>query len=344
MTETEWRSSRARIAAEVHAEKVTKFGLTPLETPPEEPHPSVKSGFLSAGSWALQNPQPLMVALNERRPFRVLVGMRPGSALHIGHLSLIRELDWLASQGGQPLVLFAEHEASTDEVNERAGEFARAFEGLSGRPLPAGTSFVCDRSSAPVLQLEARIGEVVSVRDIVRVYGWTLDVSVNRLRTATMTAAAFLHPGSSRPEIPCVVLSDINQVTHAEIAKAASRKLKLPFPTISYRHLLPSLKGPTGRMTIRDQKTTVFLGEPDASAAKKLASSFTGGRLTVEEQRESGGEPLRCSFFHAAEVMQSTEETDAMHHRCVSGAVTCGECKAERIPTLIDRLRLTSKR
>jgi tryptophanyl-tRNA synthetase len=340
-----WRSTRAQHEAQKHVTKVRQFGLIPLNDIVDEQCASARDGFLESGVWALQNPSSILRAIARNEEFSVVVGMRPGMTLHLGHLSLIRELGWLVSLGGRPIIVFAAHEADAiSNENKREDSFAHAFESFNGFPLPADTITVTDRESPTLLHLESRIADVISVREIMRLYGWKASMPINRFRDATMTAAAFLLSSDMTQRAPRMVLSDINQVTHAEIAKIAAQKLHLQAPSVSYRILLPSLRGPDGRMTVRDSRSTIFFDDEDENARAKLSRSFTGGRATVQEQRRVGGEPEKCSFFRAAEALQiNPQDSSSMHARCITGAVSCGECKQERLPTLLETKRLLRK-
>ncbi len=202
-----------------------------------------------------------------------------------------------------------------------------------------------DKECLDLRLLEDRVEEVVPIQKILQLYGWETNISIAALRVATMNTAAFLFPHSLLRGAPTIVLSDIKQVTHAEVAKIAARKLGIPIPSFSYRMLLPSLLGPQRRMSVKDERSAIFLDEDVSTISKKLRKCFSGGCRTVEEQREKGGNPFTCSFFKVCNLLLSCEDTTKMLSKCVSGQILCGHCKAEYIEPSLSRLsQLTGDR
>ena len=159
-----------------------------------------------------------------------------------------------------------------------------------------------------------------------------------------MNAAAFLFPRHLFPDTPLVVLSDIKQITHAEVAKIVARKIGVPVPAFSYRMLLPSLLGPQQRMSVRNESSAVFLDEDIGKVSAKLRRCFSGGCMTVEEQRKQGGNPFACSFFKVCRLLVPEEQAQEMLTNCVSGSVLCGDCKIQRLKTALVRFEQLSSR
>ena len=57
--------------------------------------------------------------------------------------------------------------------------------------------------------------------------------------------------------------------------------------------------------------------------------AITGGRDTVEEQREKGGEPEKCMVFelYKQHLIEDDQELQNVYDNCKAGELTCGECK-----------------
>ena len=243
--------------------------------------------------------------------------------------------------------MFAGYEAdrfiSADDAKAEMARFGETYLKFTGTSLPETSVGFSDQDCRELQVLENRAAEHLSARKVLQLYGWDESVSIATLRVPAITVAAFLLPAMLFPKRPTLVLSDIHQITHAEAAKMVARQLKLPLPSYSYRLLLPSLEGPGQRMSVKDQKSLILLHETREQIERKLQRSFSGGRLTPEEQRREGGNPHRCSFFKIAEVLQPHETTTRMYQECVSGTSLCGECKKKHMPTLVERIHETSK-
>jgi tryptophanyl-tRNA synthetase len=342
-----WLQERARMAVTEASDVVRQFALETIAEAPTDNFTEIREGFAQVGVWAFQNPSPVFKALAHGKSFSVLVGMRPGATFHLGHLTLIRELHWLLQQGGQPIFVFAGYEAdrflSADDAKMEMTRFGEKYMKFTGNSLPVTSVSFSDQDCRELQVLENRAGECLSVRKVLQLYGWDESLSVARLRIPAVTAAAFLLPTMLFPKRLTLVLSDIHQITHAETAKIVARQLKLPLPSYSYRLLLPSLEGPEQRMSVKNSKSLILLDEAREQIERKLQRSFSGGRLTPEEQHREGGSPHRCSFFKIAEVLQLRDTTTRMYQECVSGTSLCGECKKKHMPTLVEKIHEASK-
>jgi len=347
---SEWHALVIRQHAKDYADKVEQFGLTPLLQGEARfsCFTDIVEQLQQLEIWALQHPIPILEAIRDRREFCVLVGFRP-SRFHLGHVTLAQELAWYISQGATPFFIVSGYEAntslSTNEARAKVSEFWQIVRAVYGQELPEPDHVYSDKECLDLRLMEDRVEEVVPIQKILQLYGWKNNISIAALRVATMNATAFLFPHSLLHGTPTIVLSDIQQVTHAEVAKIAARKLGIPIPAFSYRILLSSLLGPQRRMSVKDERSAIFLDEDAGAISKKLRKCFSGGCKTVEEQREKGGNPFICSFFKVCNLLLSREDMAKMLSKCVSGQILCGHCKAEYIEPSSSRLsQLTGDR
>lgn len=334
-----WLLERVALYAAQSGNKVSQFGLSVLGADGSADFAEIYDGFLGVGVWALQNAATVLKAIKQKQPFTVLVGMRPSRRYHVGHLTMMRELHWLIEQGGKPFFIIAGYEAgkflSQADLDECMLAFADCYGRFTGSKLPdLGSSLVLDRQDTQLNAFESLVSENVSLSTAKRIYGWDDTASLAKLRVASMTAAAFLYPQILFPQQPTLVLSDINQVTHAEMTRHAAKQLKMRFPAVSYRMLMPSLLGPGKRMSVKVPASLIELHESPDAAAIKLKRSFSGGRLTVEQQSREGGEPFKCSFFAMLAVLDP-ESASSVYRSCTEGAVLCGQCKKSAFPRIV---------
>ena len=82
-------------------------------------------------------------------------------------------------------------------------------------------------------------------------------------------------------------------------------------------------------MSSSQPETCIFTTDSPESAKKKIMNAFTGGRATVREQRELGGEPNVCPIFQYDYYVLLGNEADMeeLRQNCISGKILCGECK-----------------
>jgi tryptophanyl-tRNA synthetase len=330
----------AKQAEVTHQGKVSQFSLETESVLRDTPYADIWDSMLKLNVWALQQHEPFCNAIQDGVQFTVLVGMRPNTVFHLGHLTMMHELHWLTKCGGIPIFIYAGYEAGkkadTFDPDRELSEFKKYYHRFVRGTLPPETIAISDQEHTPLKQLETQISEVLTVKKIMQLYGWDESTPIARLRIPSFTAAAFLLPAVLRPKERCVVLSDINQVSHFEVAKIAGRLLRLQTPSVSYRHLLQSLQGPHQRMSVKKAESLLLLDDTQATADKKLKRCFSGGRATAAEQRAIGGCPEICSFFRVASVVLPKDTTSTMYASCKNGSVLCGECKKNYTSGIVD--------
>lgn len=109
-------------------------------------------------------------------------------------------------------------------------------------------------------------------------------------------------------------------------------------PSATYHKFMRGLTG--GKMSSSKPDTAIFLSDNPREAAAKARRAFTGGRQTLAEQKEKGGEPEKCSIFEmfVNHLVDSDEEVNDIYDRCRNGELMCGTCKkmaSERIEELL---------
>lgn len=100
-------------------------------------------------------------------------------------------------------------------------------------------------------------------------------------------------------------------------------------PSSTYHTFMPGLQG--GKMSSSVPESFISFWEDEKTLKKKVMSSLTGGRMTLEEQKKLGGEPEKCSvyllnLFHMA---PDDEELAEICRKCRAGEMMCGTCKKE---------------
>ena len=110
-------------------------------------------------------------------------------------------------------------------------------------------------------------------------------------------------------------------------------------PSSTYHIFMPGLTG--GKMSSSIPESIISFYEPEAAVRKKVMSGITGGRITLEEQRKLGGEPDKCSLYmlNLFHMVSDDDELLKIRQLCVSGEITCGQCKKETAERVIAFLK-----
>ncbi|KXB07161.1 tryptophanyl-tRNA synthetase, partial [candidate division MSBL1 archaeon SCGC-AAA382C18] len=91
-------------------------------------------------------------------------------------------------------------------------------------------------------------------------------------------------------------------------------------------------------------KSAIFLTDTAEEVEEKVMNAVTGGRNTVEEQKEKGGKPDECMIYtlYLYHLLPEEEDLKEAREDCVSGDILCGACK-EKALNLLDEFLETHR-
>ena len=94
-------------------------------------------------------------------------------------------------------------------------------------------------------------------------------------------------------------------------------------------------------MSSSDENATIFTTDTPKAVKKKVGRAFTGGCVSVEEQRQKGGNPEVCSVFKYNYFLFEHDDAkiNELAEKCRNGEILCGECKmclTERINVFLE--------
>jgi tryptophanyl-tRNA synthetase len=106
-------------------------------------------------------------------------------------------------------------------------------------------------------------------------------------------------------------------------------------PSSTYHRFIPGLQG--GKMSSSIPESIITFAESDEAVKKKIMAAFTGGRPTLAEQKELGGEPEKCPLFllNLFHMVEDDRELEEIRNRCLSGEMMCGQCKKETVERVL---------
>jgi tryptophanyl-tRNA synthetase len=159
--------------------------------------------------------------------------------------------------------------------------------------------------------------------------------------TSMQSAPAFLPSVQAGKNIPVLIPQAIDQDPHFRVTRDIAPKLGFYKPAAIHCSFLPSLAG-SDKMSASKPETTIYTTDDPKVARKKVLSAFTGGRVSVEEQKKMGGVPNVCSIFQYYYYLfeEDNEKLNEREQRCVRGEVMCGECKqdlADRVVKFLEK-------
>ncbi len=137
---------------------------------------------------------------------------------------------------------------------------------------------------------------------------------------------------------------DVTGLTFEDVsAKVRSIERKLGgtgfiTPSATFHRFMPGLTG--GKMSSSVPESIIGFYEDEKTVHKKIMSALTGGRMTLQEQKELGGEPEKCPIYllNLYHLIDSDDELAELERQCKAGELLCGNCKKQASERVADFL------
>jgi len=278
----------------------------------------------------------LLNRYDQKEPFVLYTGRGPSENTHLGHL-----MPWIFLRHLQDVFGTKVYFQLTDDEKylfkpgltmERARWFAHenALDFIALGFDPTKTVIFSDLDYAKSLyNIAVRVAKKVTYSTTKAVFGFAESTNVGRIFfTCMQSAPAFLPSEEEGKNVPCLIPCAIDQDAHWRITRDVAPLLGYYKPATIYCKLLPSLAGP-GKMSASIPETSIFTTDKPAAARKKLERGFTGGGVSIAEQKRLGGKPEVCSIYRYYQFLFEPDDKklNKIYEECRSGEMMCGECK-----------------
>ena len=130
-----------------------------------------------------------------------------------------------------------------------------------------------------------------------------------------------------------VVPVGVDQDPHIRLTRDIARRLheeeSFIAPASTYHRFLTGLTG--DKMSSSKPSTAIYLNDTTKEAVKKVKSAKTGGRESLKEQKELGGEVDKCVIYEMMlyHFIDDERELEQIRHDCLNGTLRCGDCKVK---------------
>lgn len=278
--------------------------------------------------------------INSNKPFAVVTGMMPSGPMHIGHKMVIDQLIWYHNQGAKLSIPIADLEAyAARGISFEKGKQLAIDEYLTnyialGLDLTSDDINVYLQSKNSILHnLSFRASLKANFNEMKAIYGFTPSTNLAHVNSPLIQVADILMPQveENGGPINTLVPVGIDQDPHLRLTRDITNKLKdeLGFiiPSSTYHRFLTGLTG--DKMSSSKPKTAIYLNDSTKDAVKKLKSAKTGGRESLAEQKEKGGQPDQCVIFEMLlyHLIDDDNELKKIRDECLNGTLLCGVCK-----------------
>lgn len=250
----------------------------------------------------------------------IIVGFGNCGALHIGHFLLVKELLFYVNNNSK--IYFVNLDPDNDnrfvyKIVEilRINYFGKInYEILTGNDIN-------------IMRLKKQIASNLNINVINRIMGWENENLQSYEKVLDMLATFSL--SNLILEKNKIVITDINQAIFYGLLKNIENKLQIELPNFTYHLLLPSIKTPTERMSIKKTKSLIFVDEEESLMEEKLMCSFTGN---IDKQ-------YTCTLLRIIDLVSAVDYTDEVIMSCEKYNSICLECKKNNISKLVKKIK-----
>lgn len=98
-------------------------------------------------------------------------------------------------------------------------------------------------------------------------------------------------------------------------------------PSSTYHRFITGLTGE--KMSSSKPESAIFLTDTPQEAKKKIMNAKTGGAVTLEEQKKTGGKPDECMIYELFlyHLIEDDSALKDIYESCKKGELMCGMCK-----------------
>ena len=280
--------------------------------------------------------EPVIEAILKNKPFAVMTGIKPSSAeYHIGNLITCNEVLYFQKQGGKVYFCIADLESYAEGKLPLVQAEKNAIENIAdliALGLNLDNAYVYRQSQqSEVMRLGYLLSSHATYNMMKAIYG---HHRIGVYNAAFIQVADILLPQVMNGPIPTVTPVGADQVPHARLSHDLARKRFFQknygffLPGFTFHRLIEGLDG-SDKMAKRNPMSILSLLETKADLKKKIMNAFTGGRVSIEEQKKLGGQPEICRVFDLYRFFFQNDDSEIqkLEKVCREGTLMCGEDK-----------------
>ncbi|TAQ86683.1 hypothetical protein B7494_g5001 [Chlorociboria aeruginascens] len=290
----------------------------------------------------------LILDRHERgEPFFLYTGRGPSSdSMHIGHTIPFEFTKWLQDVFDVPLIIMLTDDEKYIFSEKRTIEEVTSYTWGNAKDIIAvgfdpkktfifsdydymGGAFYRNVRSSP------RQNEPTNVPS-----SCIGKVHFGAVQGATSFASSFPHifgtDESKTNAIPAMIPCAIDQDPYFRMTRDVAARLHFAKPALIHARFLDALQGPGSKMSASIDTSAIFMkDEPNKIRNKINKYAFSGGQVTVEEQREKGGDTDKdVSYQYLTFFLEDDNELEDIRKDYREGRMLTGELKAKCIAEL----------
>ena len=292
--------------------------------------------------------------INNNKDFAVVSGMMPSGQMHIGHKMVVDQLKWYQNIGAMLSLPIADLEAyaargiSFEKGREIAiNEYLTNWIALGLNLEKENVNVYLQSNNKLLHNLSFKSSYKTNFSQLKAIYGFENSTNIAHMQSPLMQVADILLPqlqefgGPKKVVVPVGIDQDPHIRLTRDIAHRLHEEEGFIQPASTYHRFLTGLSG--DKMSSSKPTTAIYLNDSTKDAVKKVKSAKTGGRESLKEQKELGGEVDKCVIYEMLlyHFIDDDSQLEQIMHDCLNGTLKCGDCKmktAEFMEVFMDDL------
>lgn len=313
----------------------------------EHPHPYLQTGMM-VGS---RDADLFMQALIDGERCKVLGTVAIDGPMHLGHGALTGLLAHFQEMGAEITIGFRDELGDLGEA-QRVMQEDLLHMGAAGLDIGGANAYL-QQANPSIIRTAFELGEAIPLSTLNSALGLRLRDSATDTFRPLLRLADILHVQQPGAGGPCrtLVIDAIGGDVYVRMARNVAERFGFLKPSALYLRPLrnlttyedPRTGGAVEVMTNQIPPGRITFEDDPADIRRRIGRAYTGGRGTLEEQREKGGNPdprvCSVSSLHAFYATPDPQEYAQLQSRCRSGELLCGECKTSAADRLLEYLR-----
>jgi len=307
-------------------------------------HPWLRRGlFFSHRSF-----DEVLTAAEKGKPFYLYTGRGPSSeALHLGHLVPFIFTKWLQDVFDVPLVIqltddekFLWKDITLEETRRLANENAKDIIAV-GFDVNKTFMFTDTEYLGYMYKNVVKIQKCVTANQVKAIFGFGMSDNIGKysypaIQAAPSFSSSFPHIFGEKRPYSCLIPCAIDQDPFFRMTRDVAPRIKMLKPAVVHSKFFPALQGSKTKMSSSTTVSAIFLTDSAEEIKKKVNKyAFSGGRDTLEEHREKGGDLTVDVPFQYLQVFEyDDEKVKKIGEEFGSGRMTSGEIKKALIDVI----------
>ncbi|KAE8586713.1 hypothetical protein XENTR_v10021736 [Xenopus tropicalis] len=299
----------------------------------------------------LRDMHQVLDAYEKKQPFYLYTGRGPSSeAMHMGHLIPFIFTKWLQEVFNVPLVIQLTDDEKylwKDLTIEKAYQYAvENAKDIIALGFDVNKTFIFSDleymgKSLGFYQNVVKVQKHVTFNQVKGIFGFTDSdcigkISFPAIQAAPSFSSSFPEIFKGRKDIQCLIPCAIDQDPYFRMTRDVAPRISYPKPALMHSTFFPALQGAQTKMSASDPNSSIFLTDTPKQIKTKINKhAFSGGKDTVEEHRQFGGNwEVDVSYMYLTFFLEDDERLEQIKQDYSSGALLTGELKKLLIETL----------